>query len=100
LKEFCGEAQERREEEGTLLGSLTWRKALKGEAQGCWGLKEASEGRCAGRLVERVAKPESGAFVGWSRPYGHLVLKAGCKMKGTIIRKCRRVRELQRGAFF
>lgn len=30
--------------EGTLPRSLTGRKALKGEAQGCWGLKEASEG--------------------------------------------------------
>lgn len=30
--------------EGTLPRSQTGRKALKGEAQGCWGLKEASEG--------------------------------------------------------
>lgn len=43
--------------EGTLPRSLTGRKALKGEAQGCWGLKEASEGGCASRLAERVAKP-------------------------------------------
>jgi len=42
--------------EETLLRSLKRRKALKGEAQECWELKEASK-ECGGFHTERVAKP-------------------------------------------
>jgi hypothetical protein len=44
-------------EEGTLLRSLKRRKALKGEAQERWELKEASKGCEAKNSIERVAKP-------------------------------------------
>jgi len=41
----------------TFLRSPERRKALKGEAQERWGLKEASTGRETDRRAERVAKP-------------------------------------------
>jgi len=46
--------------EGTLLRSPKRRKALKGEAQERWELKEASKGCEARTPIERVAKPEGG----------------------------------------
>jgi len=43
--------------EETLIRSLRRRKALKGETQERWRLKEASEGLKVERRIERVAKP-------------------------------------------
>jgi hypothetical protein len=42
---FVRKAQERRERFERIFRSRIRRKALKGEAQECWRLKEASEGR-------------------------------------------------------
>lgn len=46
---------ERRKE--TFFRSLKGSKALEGEAQECWRLKEASEERKIERSLKRVAKP-------------------------------------------
>jgi len=43
--------------EETLLRSSDGRKALKGETQERWELKEASKGCEARQPIERVAKP-------------------------------------------
>jgi hypothetical protein len=49
--------QGRREVFERELRSQVRRKALKGESQECWELKEASEGLSSWETVERVAKP-------------------------------------------
>jgi len=54
---FAGERKDDRVGWERLIRSPKRRKALKGEAQERWELKEASEGVRTERLVERVAKP-------------------------------------------
>jgi hypothetical protein len=54
---FYKKMQERREVEVTLLRSSGRSKALKGEAQERWKLKEVSKGSGANFYIQRVAKP-------------------------------------------
>lgn len=54
---FWRKVQERRDEGAILHRSPLRRKALKGEAQECWELKEASKGLRSKKAIERVAKP-------------------------------------------
>jgi hypothetical protein len=55
-------AQEWKEEAVTLLRPSGRSKALKGEAQERWELRDASKGYEVTLYVKRVAKPENVAF--------------------------------------
>jgi hypothetical protein len=54
---FCRKVQGRKQDFERGFGSRKRRKALKGESQECWELKEASKGLRVAKTVERVAKP-------------------------------------------
>jgi hypothetical protein len=55
-KQVCRKAQERREKFERVFRPLERRKALKGESQECWELRETSQDEGAD-TIERVAKP-------------------------------------------
>jgi hypothetical protein len=54
---FCRKVQGRKQDFERGFGSRKRRKALKGESQECWELKEASKDLRGAKTVERVAKP-------------------------------------------